>query len=128
MGKHISKANQMKLIQECRNSGMSDYQWCDKQGIPHSTFYRWIRKLRVDACASIPVKTDQLSSKQDIVKIEVVDEIPVKSVTTVDEPVCLPNSNHAMEIKLKGITINVNNNVDRLLLTDVIKLLGSISC
>ena len=36
MGKHISKDDQIRLIQECQNSGLSDYQWCSLNGISHS--------------------------------------------------------------------------------------------
>ena len=31
---------------ECCQSGLSDYQWCQKQGINPGTFYNWVRKLR----------------------------------------------------------------------------------
>ena len=30
---------QYQLIMECRNSGLSDYQWCKEQGIRPGTFY-----------------------------------------------------------------------------------------
>lgn len=39
-----------------------------------------------------------------------------------------PTLDNTMEIKLNGITINVNNNIDRKLLMDVIKSLGGMSC
>ena len=29
----VRKDEQMKLIMECRQSGLSDYQWCQRQGI-----------------------------------------------------------------------------------------------
>ena len=30
---------QFQLIMECRNSGLSDYQWCKEHGIHSLTFY-----------------------------------------------------------------------------------------
>lgn len=38
------------LIQECRPSGLGDKDWCEQHGIPISTFYTKITKLRRKAC------------------------------------------------------------------------------
>ena len=42
----VCKADQIKLIMECRQSGLSDYQWCEQNGIHAGTFYNWVSKLR----------------------------------------------------------------------------------
>ena len=126
MGKHISKDEQQRLIQECRSSGLSDYQWCVKNGIPHSSFYRWVTRLRAEACSTVPSKAVQISEQQEVVKLGISEELPVVS-TFVNEHKEIPVSN-TMEIKLNGITINVNNNVDRNLLTDVIRCIGGMLC
>ncbi len=44
--KNTTKSERYQLIMECRSSGCSDAQWCKEQGIPASTFYRWISDLR----------------------------------------------------------------------------------
>ena len=126
MGKHISKDDQIRLIQECRNSGLSDYQWCSLNGISHSTFYRWVAKLRTETCTPVPSKVITVSEKQEVVKLEIMEELPVIK-SSADEPKAASLDN-TMEIKLNGTTINVNNNVDRKLLIDVIKSLGGMSC
>ena len=41
----VRKDEQMKLIMECRQSGLSDYQWCQRQDINVGTFYNWVSKL-----------------------------------------------------------------------------------
>ena len=45
---------QFQLIMECRNSGLSDYQWCKEHGIHPGTFYNWVSRLRRKACCEIP--------------------------------------------------------------------------
>mgnify|MGYP004522398777 CR=1 FL=1 len=30
MNKRVCKEDQIRLIMECRQSGLSDYQWCEK--------------------------------------------------------------------------------------------------
>ena len=42
----VRKPEQIKLIMECRQSGLSDYQWCQNQGINPGMFYNWVSKLR----------------------------------------------------------------------------------
>ena len=39
MNKRVCKEDQIKLIMECRQSGLSDYQWCEQNGIHSGTFY-----------------------------------------------------------------------------------------
>jgi transposase-like protein len=42
----VPKEEQLKLINECRSSGMTDSDWCREHGIAVSTFYYWIKQLR----------------------------------------------------------------------------------
>ena len=42
----VRRDEQIKLIMECRQSGLSDYQWCQRQDINVGTFYNWVSKLR----------------------------------------------------------------------------------
>lgn len=44
--KFVRKDEQIKLIMECRQSGLSDYQWCRQMDINPGTFYNWVSKLR----------------------------------------------------------------------------------
>ena len=44
--KRISSDEQFRLITECRQSGLSDYQWCQMHDVNPGTFYNWISRLR----------------------------------------------------------------------------------
>lgn len=49
MNKRVCKEDQIKLIMECRQSGLSDYQWCEQNGIHPGTFYNWaVNSRKVD--------------------------------------------------------------------------------
>ena len=49
----VRQDEQIKLIMECRQSGLSDdYQWRQRQGISACTFYNWVSKLRKRAIPS----------------------------------------------------------------------------
>lgn len=46
MSKRVCKNDQIRLIMECRPSGLSDYQWCKQNGIHPGNFYNWVSKFR----------------------------------------------------------------------------------
>ena len=39
------RLDSIKLIMECHQSGLSDYQWCRQRDINPGTFYNWVSKL-----------------------------------------------------------------------------------
>lgn len=71
---------QYQLIMECRNSGLSDYQWCTEHDINPGTFYNWVKRLRKKACYDIPPangrETYRATPKQEVVKLEVIPDVP----------------------------------------------------
>ncbi len=58
----------LKLITQCRSSGLTDRQWCIENGIPVSTFYYHVRALRKKVCG-IPEAVYAAAQKQEIVQI-----------------------------------------------------------
>lgn len=40
----------MKLVTECRQSGLTDAAWCTEHGISPSSFYNAVTRLRKRAC------------------------------------------------------------------------------
>ena len=71
----VRKHEQIKLIVECRQSGLSDHQWCQKQGINPGTFYNWVSKLR-KAGYTIPDSESKISGvsvSQEVVKLDLVE-------------------------------------------------------
>ena len=66
----------MQLIQECRTSGLSDREWCSQNGIPVSTFYYHIKRLREQAC-DIPASVSRKAAvRQEVVRLDIIDELP----------------------------------------------------
>ena len=66
---------QLQLIMECRNSGLSDYQWCKEHGIHPGTFYNWVSRLRRKACCEIPESISKAEPSptpaQEVVRLNV---------------------------------------------------------
>ena len=40
----------MKLVTECRQSGLTDVAWCTEHGISPGSFYNAVTRLRKRAC------------------------------------------------------------------------------
>ena len=47
----VPMKEQLRLINECRQSGMTDADWCRENGIAVSTFYNWISRRILWSCA-----------------------------------------------------------------------------
>ena len=50
----VSMAEQIRLINECRQSGMTDADWCRENDIAASTFYNWVGRCRKATADQIP--------------------------------------------------------------------------
>ena len=49
----VPMAEQIRLINECRQSGMTDADWCRENDITVSTFYNWVSRCRKVAANQI---------------------------------------------------------------------------
>ncbi len=124
MRRNLTMQQKFDMIMECRSSGLSDYMWCKQHDIRTSTFYSWIKQLRRNG-ANVPERTNaddyHLDSKPDIVKLEIIDEIPTERPPVIPQ---LPSNNCAIEIAIGNASIKVFNDVNPQLLTQVMSCLG----
>lgn len=78
--KRTSPEEQLRLITECHQSGLTDYEWCQQHNIKVSTFYAWVHRLKqrgeIDIPAVIPTVVRKEPEKPDIVKIKIEGESP----------------------------------------------------
>jgi len=121
------------LLLECRRSGLSDRDWCFSKGIPQSTFYLWLRKLKDAACYEIPetvVDNPQQSVvlKQDVVKLNLHLEAPKNEMKMISVSEKSHNSNPPILIEIEGVKLSVENTVDPELLAQILKMLRGILC
>jgi len=132
----VPSEEQYCLVMECRTSGMSDYQWCEKNNIKPGTFYNWIRRLRQNGHTDIPSCTGRDSykeaPKQEVVKIDFAEP-------SVQIPISEPSmeSNHSYHplkvtpsimLTLGNCSMYISNEADPFLLAHTIKILKELSC
>ena len=64
-----------QTIQECRESGLTNREFCQQRGIAEKTFYYWLRKLRIAIAKQavpeiVPLDEHGASRTQDMIHIE----------------------------------------------------------
>ena len=137
----IPRDEQIRLIQECRNSGMSDSQWCLQHGIRPGTFYNWVNRIKKKGDIHIPSPggTGEYfpEAKQDIVRINLVREDggtitkPEEAARRIAEPdpgSYVSSPVPVMELELNGARLRISNEIDPVLLTQVLQLLRGAIC
>lgn len=124
----VPMAEQIRLINECRKSGMTDADWCCENDIAVSTFYNWVSRCRKSAADQIPPPIyghlEVPRPKQDVVSIDIVPE--PHTASQMKTPY-LDNS-HTIEVAMKDIAVRISDVADPVLLTRTFRLLQELSC
>ena len=128
----VPMAEQIRLINECRQSGMTDADWCRENGIAVSTFYNWVSRCRKTAADQIPAPNyghcEIPRSKQDVVPIDIVsDHLPEQHIASQMRQTNLDNS-HTIEVSMNDVMIRISNDADPVLLTRTLRLIRETSC
>lgn len=126
-----SEEDKMRLIMECRQSGLSDHQWCCENNVSNSTFYNWIKKLRDTACNEEIVEPSPIRDvkpiRQDVVKVNIVPDHNLSPAINSSNSSFEENT-AAIELNLNGCNIKIHNNVNPVLLAHTINLLRGSLC
>lgn len=140
--KRTSPEEQLRLITECHQSGLADYEWCQQHNIKVSTFYAWVHRLKqsgeIDIPAVIPTVVRKEPKQPDIVKIKIEGEKRIattpKSALAPEPPAeTLPSMQTqpgypVMEVIISNVHLRVTNDVNPALLAETIRLLRSARC
>jgi transposase-like protein len=135
--KPLTPEKAYKMIMECYQSGLTTSQWLLKNGINQATFYKWVKKLRDNACYNIPPanpvrRISTVPMKQEVVQVNVVPDNPSADISMNHEIVPpIPYGQNILcpvIIQMAGASILVNDNADEHLLKNVIRSLKEALC
>ena len=131
----VPKTEQLKLINQCRQSGLTDADWCRENGIAPSTFYNWVSRCRKAASDQIQEPSyghlESPRPKQEVVPVEIVPKPKPEPVTTsafTQHELNLDNSQHTIEIAIKDLKIRITNETDPILLSRTLHMLQEFLC
>ena len=129
MNKRICKEDQIKLIMECRRSGLSDYQWCEQNGIHAGTFYNWVSKLKKSGY-TFPESESRLTgvpAVQEVVKVDLVSydrtSSPIMEQNTTI-PASADTATVAAELLIGNLTLRFYNGADEQLIQNTLQCIG----
>lgn len=123
---------QYQLVLECRKSGLTDCDWCRKNGINPNTFYTWISRLRKKACYAIPEPSapsvPNSRPAQEIVRVDILSEDPPHKPAS-QENTSVPvqaaqNAGSSIEITANGITFRFSGPIDASLYEKTLLMIG----
>lgn len=130
--KRRTKQEQYDMIMECRQSGLSDHQWCLEHDINPGTFYNWVRRFRKQACEfPAPAGKDRFQAvHQEVVKMEIIPDHPSDffEQPSMEDSVEITKPVAAMELQIGKAVLRISNQTDPRLLEQTLKLLGAFSC
>lgn len=127
MSVRVCKEDQIRLIMECRQSGLSDYQWCEQNGIYPGNFYNWVSKLRKSGY-SFPeseAKASAIPTVQEVVKVDLIQE-PEPS-PMIEQNVSNPRPTVAAELILGNITLRLFNGADGKVVQNTLQCIGGLN-
>ncbi|WP_367566029.1 transposase [Lacrimispora sp.] len=131
----VSVEEQYKLIMECRQSGLSDQQWCLNHDIKPGTFYNWVKRLRQRGGYDIPApagRSCKEAPKQEVVRLEfnenpasvIEASVPMYEVSYPPQTLALP----VMELSIGKVSLRISNGIDQVLLAQTLKALKELAC
>lgn len=131
----VSAEEQYKLIMECRQSGLSDQQWCLDHDIKPGTFYNWVKRLRQRGGYDIPSparRSCKEALKQEVVRLEfnensasvIEASVPMYETSYPPQSLALP----VMELSIGKVSLRISNGVDPILLAQTLKALKDLAC
>lgn len=130
--KIVRKEEQIRLIMECRQSGLSDYQWCRQQGIKPGTFYNWVTKLRKRGYTfpDSQSKPTGTAIAQEVVRMDLVkQEVSAPVIGQNACPLSLTDKTAvAAELIIGNVTLRLFNGAEQNLIKSTIQSLGGAGC
>ena len=131
MGQYRTQKQWFDLITKCRQSGMTDMEWCRVNGISRSTFYKALSRLRTSAC-ELPEPSRFMDNKLDLTSNAKQEVVPIKIIPDCVSPDAgcrdlQGDNSYAMEIESGGMVIRISNDIDSSLLSHTLKTLGDMS-
>lgn len=116
------------LIQKCRTSGKSDYQWLKDNNIKSPTFYYHVKQLRKKACElPEPKKRTYIPEVQEVVPVFFKDE--ETSVPTASSEPIIPEASDgavAVRLQIRGICVEISNTASQAVIQNTLSALRNL--
>lgn len=116
------------IIQQCRTSGKSDYQWLQEHNIKSPTFYYHVKQLRRKAC-EIPESTKECFQPeiQEVVPVCFdKEEVTVSNTSAPADFTKSQDSLAAIRLQIHGVSIEISNSASQTVIQNTLSALQSL--
>ena len=134
--KRIPAEEQYRLIMECRQSGLTDYQWCVEHDIKPGTFYNWVKRLRQKGCMDLPASTGRSHSapeSQEVFRVDFHDtdtpsyEQPLNMIPASTERNNISVA-EPMRLSVGSFLLTIPNGTDPQLWAQTLRIMKELEC
>lgn len=134
--KRIPPEEQYRLTVECRQSGLTDHQWCVEHDIKPGTFYNWVKRLRQKGCMDLPAATGRSYStpeRQEAVRVDfhnpdtISYEQPWDMVSASVERNSISEAS-PMKLSFGSFLLTIPNRTDPQLLAQTLRIAKELEC
>ncbi|MBT9803861.1 IS66 family insertion sequence element accessory protein TnpB [Blautia sp. MCC269] len=134
--KRIPAEEQYRLIMECRQSGLTDHQWCVEHDIKPGTFYNWVKRLRQKGCVDLPASTGstyRAPESQEVVRVDFHDTDPIPYEQPLNIiPAATERNNlsvaEPMKLSVGSFHLTIPNGTDPQLLAQTLRIVKELEC
>jgi hypothetical protein len=106
----------MEIIRECRSSGQPVSSWCANHNVRESSYYYWLKRVRVAACDSLPALN---TPNQEIVPLN----IPSPPLGTGFQA---QEATSAIIIHFGSVTLELHNSASATLIENTVRALNNV--
>lgn len=133
---HRSDEEWMQLITACRQSGLSDKEWCVANGIVVSSFYNAVVRLRKKAC-QIPDREQSNVRIHDLTAASLPDVVPVSIIPegkafhaapALQDAAAHYDNSHMVQITAGNLSVQLCNGTDPALVGQILSFLVNQPC
>lgn len=129
-----TEEERLRIIHECRQSGLTANEWCRQHGLRWNTYHTWVTRLKkkglLETAATVPTVMIHEPDLPDIVKVDLTGRRDIRPVGYEtagiwrEDPESEAGKAAVMEIDVAGIRIKATNQVNPQLLAEVIRQIG----
>jgi len=105
----------IEIIRECRSSGQPVASWCSDHNVRESSYYYWLKKVRLAACESLPALS---TSEQEIV--------PLNIPAPIGDRVQTPDVNSAIIVRIGSVTLELYNSASPTLIENTLRAINNV--
>jgi len=124
----FTKEQWRDLIDQCKSSGLSDWEWCRRNKIPSSSFYYQLNKLRKESAVNGSLIVDVGNTcieypheHQEVVPLIIHDSFETEPVINKD-----PDQAVAARLTINNVTIDIYNHSGKDIIQNVLAAIYSL--